>query len=218
MQIMAELDQNYEVEQAHEQEYDPEQEVVLEHENAVEHAHGNEVELVHGNEVLGHKNEVELAHVNEVELAHEIEVEHAPEIEVEHVNEEVEHVYEDEVKHIHEDEVGHANENEKENEPEDVIPEDSHPDVKQNHADEPVSGVIDKWPGWPGESIFRMLVPAQKVGSIIGRKGEYIKKTCEETKARIKILDGPPGTRERAVRKFLTRFINFRLYIYDRAS
>ncbi|KAL1561860.1 flowering locus Ky domain-like isoform X1 [Salvia divinorum] len=44
-----------------------------------------------------------------------------------------------------------------------------------------------------------MLVPAQKVGTIIGRKGEYIKKTCEETKARIKILDGPPGTRERAV-------------------
>ncbi|KVH94331.1 flowering locus K homology domain-like isoform X1 [Cynara cardunculus var. scolymus] len=56
-----------------------------------------------------------------------------------------------------------------------------------------------KWPGWPGENVFRMLVPVQKVGSIIGRKGEYIKKTCEETKARIKILDGPPGTTERSV-------------------
>ncbi|CAN4098150.1 unnamed protein product [Withania somnifera] len=44
-----------------------------------------------------------------------------------------------------------------------------------------------------------MLVPSQKVGGIIGRKGEYIKKTCEETKARIKILDGPPGSTERAV-------------------
>ncbi|KAA8537052.1 hypothetical protein F0562_029530 [Nyssa sinensis] len=32
-----------------------------------------------------------------------------------------------------------------------------------------------------------------------GRKGEYIKKMCEETRARIKILDGPPGTAERAV-------------------
>ncbi|KAM5561632.1 flowering locus K [Rosa sericea] len=56
-----------------------------------------------------------------------------------------------------------------------------------------------KWPGWPGESVFRMLVPAQKVGSIIGRKGEFIKKIVEETRARIKILDGPPGTTERAV-------------------
>lgn len=58
---------------------------------------------------------------------------------------------------------------------------------------------IKKWPGWPGENVFRMLVPAQKVGSIIGRKGEFIKKITEETKARIKILDGPPGTAERAV-------------------
>ncbi|XP_062215165.1 flowering locus K homology domain-like [Phragmites australis] len=56
-----------------------------------------------------------------------------------------------------------------------------------------------RWPGWPGESVFRMLVPAQKVGSIIGRKGEFIKKMCEESKARIKILDGPPGVPERAV-------------------
>ncbi|MED6190135.1 hypothetical protein PIB30_102793, partial [Stylosanthes scabra] len=56
-----------------------------------------------------------------------------------------------------------------------------------------------KWPGWPGESVFRMLVPAQKVGGIIGRKGEFIKKIVEETRARIKILDGPPGTSERAV-------------------
>lgn len=58
---------------------------------------------------------------------------------------------------------------------------------------------IKRWPGWPGESVFRMLVPVQKVGSIIGRKGEFIKKITEETKARIKILDGPPGAPERAV-------------------
>ncbi|KAI3742641.1 hypothetical protein L1987_60333 [Smallanthus sonchifolius] len=61
-------------------------------------------------------------------------------------------------------------------------------------------GVVEqKWPGWPGENVYRMLVPVQKVGGIIGRKGEYIKKTCEETRARIKILDGPPGTNERTV-------------------
>lgn len=56
-----------------------------------------------------------------------------------------------------------------------------------------------KWPGWPGENVFRILVPSQKVGSIIGRKGEFIKKMCEESRARIKILDGPQGAQERAV-------------------
>ncbi|KAJ6380035.1 hypothetical protein OIU76_016646, partial [Salix suchowensis] len=70
---------------------------------------------------------------------------------------------------------------------------------KQGHDEDTVSGGAEKrWPGWPGESVFRMLVPAQKVGSIIGRKGEFIKKIVEETRARIKILDGPPGTSERA--------------------
>jgi poly(rC)-binding protein 2/3/4 len=61
----------------------------------------------------------------------------------------------------------------------------------------------NRWPGWPGESVFRILVPAQKVGAIIGRKGEFIKKMCEESKARIKILDGPPGVPERAVSAFM---------------
>ncbi|KAL5068122.1 hypothetical protein RYX36_019009 [Vicia faba] len=65
---------------------------------------------------------------------------------------------------------------------------------------EDLKGVeIKKWPGWPGENVFRMLVASQKVGSIIGRKGEFIKKITEETRARVKILDGPPGTAERAV-------------------
>ncbi|KAL9393356.1 hypothetical protein Peur_012641 [Populus x canadensis] len=72
---------------------------------------------------------------------------------------------------------------------------------KQGQDEDTVSGggSEKRWPGWPGESVFRMLVPAQKVGSIIGRKGEFIKKIVEETRARIKILDGPPGTTERAV-------------------
>ncbi|XP_021742195.1 flowering locus K homology domain-like isoform X3 [Chenopodium quinoa] len=73
---------------------------------------------------------------------------------------------------------------------------------KDEHEENNVAagaGVEKKWPGWPGESVFRMLVPAQKVGNIIGRKGEYIKKIVEETRARIKILDGPPGSQERAV-------------------
>lgn len=83
--------------------------------------------------------------------------------------------------------------------------ENFHPGEEQDLANETAPGDLDgggkRWPGWPGESVFKMLVPAQKVGSVIGRKGEYIKKACEETKARIKILDGPPGTRERVVSK-----------------
>uniref|UniRef100_A0A2C9VD90 K Homology domain-containing protein n=1 Tax=Manihot esculenta TaxID=3983 RepID=A0A2C9VD90_MANES len=83
---------------------------------------------------------------------------------------------------------------------EDHVPENFQAQEKQGHDDDTVAGGGEKkWPGWPGESVFRMLVPAQKVGSIIGRKGEFIKKIVEETRARIKILDGPPGTTERAV-------------------
>ncbi|KAH1083422.1 hypothetical protein J1N35_023183 [Gossypium stocksii] len=80
------------------------------------------------------------------------------------------------------------------------LQQESQHQPKQDHENEAVVGGGEKkWPGWPGESVFRMLVPAQKVGSIIGRKGEFIKKIVEETRARIKILDGPPGTTERAV-------------------
>uniref|UniRef100_A0A1D1ZHI2 Poly(RC)-binding protein 3 n=1 Tax=Anthurium amnicola TaxID=1678845 RepID=A0A1D1ZHI2_9ARAE len=56
-----------------------------------------------------------------------------------------------------------------------------------------------KWPGWPGDSVFRMIVPVLKVGSIIGRKGELVKKMCEETRARVRILEGPIGTADRIV-------------------
>lgn len=82
----------------------------------------------------------------------------------------------------------------------DNVPENSCP-AEEVQDDGRYSIVIEekKWPGWPGENVFRMLVPTQKVGSIIGRKGEYIKKICEETKARIKILDGLPGSTERTV-------------------
>ncbi|KAL2936909.1 Flowering locus K homology domain [Bienertia sinuspersici] len=81
----------------------------------------------------------------------------------------------------------------------DTVTNDSHVDKKDGPENNLAGDGEKKWPGWPGESVFRMLVPAQKVGNIIGRKGEYIKKTVEETRARIKILDGPPGSRERAV-------------------
>ena len=56
-----------------------------------------------------------------------------------------------------------------------------------------------RWPGWPGECVFRLIVPVGKVGSIIGRKGELVKKTCEDTRARIRVLDASPGTPDRIV-------------------
>lgn len=59
--------------------------------------------------------------------------------------------------------------------------------------------IVQKWPGWPGDNVFRLVVPLQKVGSIIGRKGELVKKMCEETGARIRVLDGPLGNADRIV-------------------
>lgn len=71
---------------------------------------------------------------------------------------------------------------------------------KQGHANNLGAKMGEKrWPGWPGENVFRILVPAYKVGGIIGRKGEHIKRMCEESRARIKILDGPPGSPERTI-------------------
>ncbi|KAL6502892.1 hypothetical protein OROHE_024060 [Orobanche hederae] len=81
------------------------------------------------------------------------------------------------------------------------VPENTHsPEgVEVENAARAVVVEEKKWPGWPGENAFRLLVPTQRVGGIIGRKGESIKKICEETRARIKVLDGPPGTMERTV-------------------
>ncbi|PIN01297.1 PolyC-binding proteins alphaCP-1 [Handroanthus impetiginosus] len=157
------------------------------------------------------QNYAELEQAHEHEYQPENEHEYRPENEHEYQPEneheyqpENEHEYQPENDQENQDELVHEvapvhEHEESKHELEDGIPENIHLDEEQDHADKPVGGGGDKWPGWPGESVFRMLVAAQKVGSIIGRKGEYIKKTCEETKARIKILDGPPGTRERAV-------------------
>ncbi|BBN17849.1 poly(rC)-binding protein 3/4 [Marchantia polymorpha subsp. ruderalis] len=70
---------------------------------------------------------------------------------------------------------------------------------KRGRDDDAGSGGEKKWAGWPGDNVFRLVVPVQKVGGIIGRKGEFVKKMCEETRARIKILEGVPGTSERIV-------------------
>lgn len=70
-------------------------------------------------------------------------------------------------------------------------------DAAANPTDESESE--KRWPGWPGHCVFRLIVPVVKVGIIIGRKGELIKKTCEETHARIRVLDAPVGTPDRIV-------------------
>ena len=38
--------------------------------------------------------------------------------------------------------------------------------------------------------MYRMIVPLMKVGSIIGKKGETVKKLCVETGARVNVLPG----------------------------
>ncbi|XP_062163960.1 RNA-binding KH domain-containing protein PEPPER [Alnus glutinosa] len=63
----------------------------------------------------------------------------------------------------------------------------------------PATPAEKKWPGWPGDCVFRLIVPVLKVGSIIGRRGDLIKKMCEETRARIRVLDGAVGTPDRVV-------------------
>ena len=79
------------------------------------------------------------------------------------------------------------------------VTENTENQQRGHNEDAGVKSTEKKWPGWPGDSVFRILVPSHKVGGIIGRKGESIKKMCEESKARIKILDAPPGAPERAV-------------------
>ncbi|KAF3498360.1 hypothetical protein DY000_02054352 [Brassica cretica] len=76
------------------------------------------------------------------------------------------------------------------NENSDAFPELNQPDS---------SAAAERWPGWPGDCVFRVIVPVAKVGAIIGRKGDIIRKMCEETRARIKVLDGPATTQDRVV-------------------
>ncbi|KDP41104.1 hypothetical protein JCGZ_03234 [Jatropha curcas] len=69
---------------------------------------------------------------------------------------------------------------------------------ESNSAPNPAT-TTTRWPGWPGDCVFRLIVPVLKVGSIIGRKGDIIKKMCDETHARIRVLEAPNGTSDRIV-------------------
>ena len=78
--------------------------------------------------------------------------------------------------------------------------------LKQDAVDDEDSGDTtssageSKYPGWPGTSVFRMLIPAQKVGAIIGHKGERVRRLCEETRACVRIIGGHLCAAEQAVR------------------
>ncbi|PAN03774.1 hypothetical protein PAHAL_1G021200 [Panicum hallii] len=56
-----------------------------------------------------------------------------------------------------------------------------------------------RWPGWPGASVFRLLVPAEKVGGLIGRRGSTIKRLCDETRARVRVIDAAHAAADRIV-------------------
>ncbi|KAH0902302.1 hypothetical protein HID58_041805 [Brassica napus] len=61
------------------------------------------------------------------------------------------------------------------------------------------SGAAERWPGFPGDCVFRVIIPGHKVGAITGRQGEFIRKLWQETRARIQVLDGPVKTPYRLV-------------------
>ncbi|XP_013725718.2 RNA-binding KH domain-containing protein PEPPER [Brassica napus] len=88
------------------------------------------------------------------------------------------------------------------NENSDAFPELNQPDssaAAERWPGWPGDSAAERWPGWPGDCVFRVIVPIAKVGAIIGRKGDIIRKMCEETRARIKVLDGPATTQDRVV-------------------
>jgi poly(rC)-binding protein 2/3/4 len=77
------------------------------------------------------------------------------------------------------------------------------PITAEAEADKKGDGEEDarpRWPGWPGASVFRLVVPADKIGGVIGRRGETIKRLCDETRARVRVLDAPLGASSQIVR------------------
>nr|XP_025888420.1 RNA-binding KH domain-containing protein PEPPER-like [Solanum lycopersicum] len=58
---------------------------------------------------------------------------------------------------------------------------------------------VQKWPGWPGDNIFKLVVPIAKVGGIIGRRGEVVKRMCKETGATVRVLESSIGNADQIV-------------------
>lgn len=49
------------------------------------------------------------------------------------------------------------------------------------------------------DTVFRILCPGSKIGSVIGKGGSIIKSLRQETRAKIKIVDAVPGVDERVI-------------------
>ncbi|XP_006661902.2 RNA-binding KH domain-containing protein RCF3-like [Oryza brachyantha] len=51
----------------------------------------------------------------------------------------------------------------------------------------------------PTETIYRILCPVKKIGSVLGRGGDVVKALRDETKAKIRVADSIPGADERVI-------------------
>ncbi|KAL6883503.1 hypothetical protein ACP4OV_010917 [Aristida adscensionis] len=51
----------------------------------------------------------------------------------------------------------------------------------------------------PIETIYRILCPVKKIGSVLGRGGDIVKSLREETKAKIRVADSIPSADERVI-------------------
>ncbi|CAL4942586.1 unnamed protein product [Urochloa decumbens] len=51
----------------------------------------------------------------------------------------------------------------------------------------------------PIETIYRILCPIKKIGSVLGRGGDIVKALREETKSKIRVADSIPGADERVI-------------------
>lgn len=51
----------------------------------------------------------------------------------------------------------------------------------------------------PIETVYRILCPGKKIGSVLGRGGHIVKALREETKAKIRVADSIPGADERVI-------------------
>ncbi|CAL4917336.1 unnamed protein product [Urochloa decumbens] len=51
----------------------------------------------------------------------------------------------------------------------------------------------------PIETIYRILCPIKKIGSVLGRGGDIVKTLREETKSKIRVADSIPGADERVI-------------------
>jgi poly(rC)-binding protein 2/3/4 len=54
-------------------------------------------------------------------------------------------------------------------------------------------------PSEPIETIYRILCPVKKIGSVLGRGGDIVKALREETKSKIRVADSIPGAEERVI-------------------